>query len=237
MATYVHNDLCLTPVMTADDAPTPNVVSASGNHYLYPAYYAFTQVVTGSDCWLVQTATGWLKFDFGSGNTGKAVKYSVSVTESQAGYGPKDWTLQGSNNDTDWGTLDTQTGAASWAGFEMREYSIAIPVDYRYYKIDITAGHDAGTIAIGELELIESSTVYYFSGYITEKDIPVSRKVSVYDRVTGGLEDTTTSSGSNGYYYLETTTSGTHFIVSFDDDEGEDYNALILDKLIPQEVV
>ena len=38
---------------------------------------------------------------------------------------------------------------------------------------------------------------------------------------------------SNGYYYLNPTTSGEHFIVVFDDEAGENYNALILDRLLP----
>ena len=44
--------------------------------------------------------------------------------------------------------------------------------------------------------------------------------------------DETTSSG-NGYYYLTTSISGEHFVVAFDDDLGESFNAVILDKLPP----
>ena len=39
---------------------------------------------------------------------------------------------------------------------------------------------------------------------------------------------------SDGYYYLTTTISGLHFIVAFDDDTGEEFNAQILDKLLPR---
>jgi hypothetical protein len=82
----------------------------------------------------------------------------------------------------------------------------------------------------GEEELVQR---YYYEGYITERGTPVSRQVRLYNRTTGELEDSTTSSGINGYYHLSTVVSGTHFIVAFDDVAGEEYNALILDKLPP----
>jgi hypothetical protein len=49
--------------------------------------------------------------------------------------------------------------------------------------------------------------------------------------------DSTTSSGAGGYYYLTSTVEGTeHFIVAFDDDSGESYNALVIDRVTPDEV-
>jgi len=77
---------------------------------------------------------------------------------------------------------------------------------------------------------------WYYDGYITETNVPVARTVNLYYRSTGELMDTTTSSESTGYYYLTTTISGEHFIITFDDDQGESYNALILDKLLPRGV-
>jgi hypothetical protein len=78
---------------------------------------------------------------------------------------------------------------------------------------------------------------HYYDGYVKEQGSPVLRTVRLYDRTTGELVDETNSSISNGYYYLTTTVSGQHFIVAFDDDEGIEYNALILDKLLPRGIV
>ena len=74
---------------------------------------------------------------------------------------------------------------------------------------------------------------HYYYGYITENDVPISRIVRLYNRDTGELISATTSSGVSGYYNLSTTTNDEHFIVAFDDEAGEDYNALILDRLLP----
>ena len=86
----------------------------------------------------------------------------------------------------------------------------------------------------------DTSSTYTFSnrflydGYVTQESVPVDRVVRLYHRDTGELVDSTTSSGVGGYYYLSTTISEEHFIVVFDDDLGDNYNALILDKLLPE---
>lgn len=100
-------------------------------------------------------------------------------------------------------------------------------IDYNWYVVATSSGSD------------DTSSTYTFinrflyEGYVTENDNPISRKVNLYYRNTGELIDTTTSSGSNGYYKLSAVNNDTHFIVAFDDEAGEDYNALILDKLLP----
>lgn len=80
----------------------------------------------------------------------------------------------------------------------------------------------------------DNPALWYYYGYIKEEGVPVSRTVNLYNRATGELISTTISNVITGYYYLTTTTSGEHFIVTFDDEAGSDYNALILDRLLPR---
>ena len=102
-------------------------------------------------------------------------------------------------------------------------------IDYSWYVTATSSG--------GE----DTSSTYTFSnrflyeGYVTENDNPVNRIVRLYYRDTGELIDSTTSSGDGGYYSLDTTINDEHFIVAFDDEAGEDYNSLILDRLLPNE--
>lgn len=156
MAIYSHNSDDLTPLMTANDAPSPNVASANSEYQA--AYYAFDHAVspTNTKSWIANgEKTGWLKFDFGSGKT--VVKYTLSNdAHSKPGRAPKSWTLQGSNNDSDWNILDTQTDVAIWTSQEMRTYIISSSASYRYYKLDITANHGDTFLTIGELELIST---------------------------------------------------------------------------------
>lgn len=72
----------------------------------------------------------------------------------------------------------------------------------------------------------------YFSGYVFEQNNPISRKLYLYDRLTGDLVTTTTSSG-DGYYYMETSSSGSHNIVCLDDDLGVKYNDIIKGNIFP----
>ena len=157
MATYSHNSDDLTVLMTANNEPAPNVVSASSEYW--PAFGAFAHTVVSGDGQVWVTAanqtTGWLKFDFGSGNAKTVEKYTLSfyngATLTRA---PKTWTLQGSNNDADWTTLDTQTNVPGWSASEMRTYEFVNGTAYRYYKINITANQgDATYLIVGELEL------------------------------------------------------------------------------------
>lgn len=81
-----------------------------------------------------------------------------------------------------------------------------------------------------------SADTYYFSGYITEEGLPVSREVYLFRRDTNDLMDSTTSSG-DGYYELYTTYSGLHYIIAKDDPSDGDekrYNLARLDYMTPE---
>jgi hypothetical protein len=86
-------------------------------------------------------------------------------------------------------------------------------------------------------ESVESAPQHYVEGYVKEFGIPVARIVRLHRRSTGEATSETTSAASTGYYYLTTPYSGEHYVASFDDDLGEEYNALIFDKIIPEVIV
>ena len=188
MANYSHNADDVTPEMTSSSAPAPNVVSASSQvSDWYGAWRAFKHAV-GSDYWLTSgVPTGWIKFDLGAGNASVVSSYTLSNStvggnENQA---PKTWTLQGSNDDSNWDVLDTQTDAPTWTASEMRTYPFANSTAYRYYKIDITVNQGAAIyLAIGEIELISSSED--ISG-----DLAVTLPVIVAELIEGNLLDAT----------------------------------------------
>lgn len=165
MASYSHNADELTVLMTANDLPSPCVASASSVRTGYEAYRAFNHSVTVlNDNWMTDQlgVTGWLKIDLGSGNEVAVNGYSVSVNRgtSYASACPKNWTLDGSNNDIDWVTLDTQTNQTTWADLEMRTFSFTNTTAYRYYRLNITANNgDANWLLVGELELTSPEAV------------------------------------------------------------------------------
>lgn len=104
------------------------------------------------------TTTGWLKYDFGSGNTKIIRRYSMVAIPINEFYvdsrAPKTWTFEGSNDNTNWTVLDTQTNVAVWTRGERRTYDFANTTAYRYYRINVSAAQTgADVLAITELEM------------------------------------------------------------------------------------
>ena len=92
-------------------------------------------------------------------NTASEVSYIVvaaeyRITPVAATRAPKDWTLQGSQNNADWTTLDTRTDEV-FSADTMRAFSFTDTIPYRYYKLDVTENGGSGTcISIKELMLV-----------------------------------------------------------------------------------
>lgn len=101
----------------------------------------------------VNTTTGWLQIDFKKAYV--VNKYTITARTKSIdgiGYTPKDWTIQASNNGTDWTILDNQTNQDNWSYGEMRTYKFNNTNSYRYYRLDITKNNGVTYYtAIGEI--------------------------------------------------------------------------------------
>jgi len=153
---YSHDALDVTAEMTALNAPSPNVVSASSAYTTYYAWYAFNH---STDGWWTTTASGtpwWIKYDFGSALYA-VVKYTFTVSAAYATEGPKDFLFQGSNNDSDWTTLDTQTGITWSAEAETKTFTFSNTNAYRYYRVYITAVQSGDYCSCHEIEMFEAA--------------------------------------------------------------------------------
>ena len=149
----------VTKAMTANNLPSPNVVSASAEFGAgYEAFKAFDHVITGNNKWLTPAVnpTGWIKFDFGS-TLYLIKKYTILIPDeaTEINRAPKNWTFQGSNNDSNWTTIDTQTNQV-FSNHEKKEYEVVSNLTmYRYYKLNVTANNgNANYLAIQEIRLM-----------------------------------------------------------------------------------
>jgi len=130
--------------MTSDTAPPPFVASASSSYGTDPPWQAFDN--TWATAWVgTEAGTDWLEIDLGAGNGIVVSAYSIWSADANA-RAPKNWTLQGSNDNSTWNTVDTQTnGPAIGSGTNgsARTYVVGSPgaVGYRYWRIDITANN------------------------------------------------------------------------------------------------
>ena len=145
---------------------TPSSSSAySGS---YTAQYAFDNFWTSSNCWASLAAPTvanpqWLKYDFGTGNLKRVTKYTIRARLYTSDWNrcPKDWTFEGSNDNTTWTVLDTRTAETGWNTSsnppEKRIYTFSNNDYFQYYRINIT-GYGGGTspayVSIGEMEMM-----------------------------------------------------------------------------------
>ena len=91
----------------------------------------------------------WWKYDFGIGVTRKIRKLRIKPTDKEV----KDFTLQGSNNDSDW--TDIYTGQHGNNG-DLEDFIFSNENYYRYYKLLITSNWINNTYAsIIEIEMRE----------------------------------------------------------------------------------
>ena len=74
----------------------------------------------------------------------------------------RDWTFEGSVNNTTWDILDTRTGQTSWGVDEIRSYDCAtIPTTkYRYFRLNVSANNgSANHVALAELVIYEAGNI------------------------------------------------------------------------------
>jgi predicted alpha-1,2-mannosidase len=102
--------------------------------------------------WLVFTNTGWLQYGLSAATS--ITKYTVSSADDAPERDPKNWRVLGSNNGTDWTTVDTQTDQ-NWTDAQRKftkTYTIPATAPFSIYRLDISANHSNNIIQISGFE-------------------------------------------------------------------------------------
>jgi len=102
------------------------------------------------------SGTHWLKYDLGDGNAKTVIKYYFQSHISGADFHPTAWTFEGSNNDSDWDVLDTQSGISWNPNDEKKSFTFSNTTAYRYYRIVMTVTTGNAYI-IHEMDMMERS--------------------------------------------------------------------------------
>lgn len=114
---------------------------------------------TGSK-WLAFASSGWIQYQFPSGNKYCITKYTITSGNDAPERDPKDWTLKGSNDGTNWTTLDTRTNDANWtARNQTRSFYFSNNQHYEYYRLDISAVNGASILQLSEIEMMEAKVL------------------------------------------------------------------------------
>jgi hypothetical protein len=149
--------------MTGASTPSPFVIANSSNFDANSfASRAFDALIsTTNEAYWIGTGGGvdWVSLDLGSGNSKRLGRYGVWPLEhiTAPARTPKNWTIEGSNNNTTWTVLDTRTNQTSWSSNVPKLFTLAtVGIAYRYFRINITANNgDATYTEIGQLSFFE----------------------------------------------------------------------------------
>ena len=124
--------------------------------------------------------TGWISADFGSGNSYTIEDYKITAYGPDLPTRPDDWQFQGSNNGTDWTSIETRTNEAANITIDTattKLFATTNTTAYRYYRLNITGNNgSADYVAIGEL-------VFYSSGSVSNPSFVIdnSGRVGIGD--------------------------------------------------------
>jgi len=103
---------------------------------------------------------GAVQYDFGIGRAPVIERYTVTSSVDVPGRDPKDWQLQGSNDGTNWTTLDTQSGQTFPFRYYEMEYALARPATYRYFQLNVTANNGANNVLqIADIKLLSNQSI------------------------------------------------------------------------------
>ena len=144
------------PAMTSATAPSGTITASTTYQGSESPYYAYDQLL--STDWLATAGTPqWIQR-----NTTSAIKLSsYAITARNDTYylrTPYTWTFLGSNDGTNWTTLDSRTAIPFNQG-QRQVFTIAFPnrANYSYHRLNITASQPSsdGYISIGELDELQ----------------------------------------------------------------------------------
>ena len=143
----------------------------------------------------------WLKYDLGIGVTKTARKFTLMARTADPNGKPKDFKLQGSNNDSTWDDLYSKTNE-TWSDDGPKTYTFANSTAYRYYRLYITNSSGGTYVQVKELEIMEVTVPGTTSdyGYYWVKVPTVSNSVNTEIYLYYGLVGASDGSDKNNVW-------------------------------------
>lgn len=108
--------------------------------------------------WLDFADASFVTYDFGASNAKTIKRYRLTSANDAPERDPYNWTLEGSQNNTDFTVIDTRTAVAFGNRGEVQEFQVADPGSYRYYKLNIATNRSPSTATSTQLAEFRLST-------------------------------------------------------------------------------
>jgi hypothetical protein len=153
--------------MTSNNTPSPFVANASSTNTAFGsglAWHAFDRSTGTSWATTTPQTPNWISMDFGSGSSIVIDGYTIFGSNSQLN-NPRNWTLESSDDNTNWTIRHTVSGAAAiTANGSYSIASIGNTTGSRYYRLNVTLGGTGTNLIIPELELYQRFTAALAAG-------------------------------------------------------------------------
>ena len=120
---------------------------------------------------------------------------------------PKDWQFQGSNDNSAWTTLDTETGKI-WFGGEIKAFAVTNTTAYKYYRVYVTATTDPtglGNVSICEISLYGTAPsqsvckTAQASSYTSQQDADAKANAAATQAAQASLNCVSTYTSTRSY--------------------------------------
>lgn len=209
----------------------PNAVSASADAHGICDYGAdrafnggYDYPTCGAGWWSFATLPAWIKLDIGAGNTKILNTYGISSFDGGTS-AIKDWTVEGSNDDTNWTVIDTVTGN-TWSEPQTKFFGVDdISTAYRYFRVNVSAVQSAAGAWINELYFYATSTettappLILGAGQQQTLTITPQARVGIGTRIPAALlqisgSATSTYGGGVDLFKVSTSTGAAYFIIN-----------------------
>jgi hypothetical protein len=102
---------------------------------------------------LFNFSTLWAQLEFATPQTTGA--YTLTSANDGPERDPKNWTLEGSDNGTDWTVLDTRTDESFGSRFLTVKYTFSNQVAFKFYRLNVTAVKNSDLFQLAEWRLLK----------------------------------------------------------------------------------
>ncbi|TAG09387.1 MAG: hypothetical protein EAZ42_07145, partial [Verrucomicrobia bacterium] len=133
--------------------------SATSNNTDSPTNETVAQAFDGNvnTKWLTFSNAGWIRYTFGGGASWNITSYAVTSANDAPERDPRNWTLEGSNNGTNWTTVDTRSNETFSARLQRRVFTVASPGTFSSYRLNVSGNQSGSILQLAELELYSGS--------------------------------------------------------------------------------
>jgi hypothetical protein len=102
---------------------------------------------------LFNFSTLWAQLEFATPQTTGA--YTMTSANDAPERDPKNWTLEGSDNGTDWTVLDTRTDQSFGSRFLTVKYTFSNQVAFKFYRLNVSAVRNSTLFQLAEWRLLK----------------------------------------------------------------------------------